>query len=178
MTDATKNEWLKPSASLVRPDVSAAGDPIDGSGQGASGHLSQMLLKWRLLSIALVYTAGLIYRYVGYLNPIQGDLHYPAFDPYKSLAALTLSIVAIAGFAITLPTKITRYSHFVVWYLFYFLFAPSVLYVSLQGKELDGGTSLVLHLILSFTFIAFIPNFEGVARATILEVEVIRWPER
>lgn len=158
MSDVMNNNGLKASASRMPRHVSLAGNPVGGSGPRASSYSLQLLLKGRLLSIVLVYTGCLIYAYVGYLNPIWGSLHYPAFDPSKSLTALTLSIVAIAGFAISLPTKITRYSHFVIWYLFYFLFAPSVLYVSLQGKEMDGGTRLVLHLVLSFAFIAFIPN--------------------
>jgi hypothetical protein len=157
LPDRTRSELLKQLTGFTSSHVSLVGRWARVH-EATEGGLLSVALRMRLLMIVLFYTGSLIYAYIGYLSPIWGDLHYPKFNPSESSVALALSITAIGAFALTLPAKITTYSHFVAWFLFYFLFTPSVLYISLQGKESDGGISLISYLIASFAFISFIPS--------------------
>ena len=116
-----------------------------------------------LASITSVYCAGIYYTYNSYLSPIWGYFGFPAYNPDKSETAVWLGIACAIAFSLALPTKITRYSQFVVWFLFYFIFVPTMVVLPMQGMEPDGDFKLVLAIAVSFAFILVIPAFKSSA---------------
>lgn len=111
----------------------------------------------RLLLMTAVYCAGLFYVYIAYLNPVWDYFGFPIFDPAKSTEAVGLALAACLVTSVALPPVVTLYSHFVLWFLFFFLYVPVMIIVAMQGLEGDGGTQLVLSLALSFALAQIIP---------------------
>ena len=133
--------------------------PLSGPGRSRirEGGLN-LQLRFRLVLISAAYVTCLIYAYNYYLSPIWAYMGYPVFDVTRSGIALFISILSILSLALLLPPRIMRYSHFVVWFLFFFLFAPILVVVSMQGLENDGGIKLVTILTISYALIYFIPE--------------------
>jgi len=113
------------------------------------------VLRVRMLVFSVIYVGCIFLAYTQYLSPFQGDLSYPAFAPGRSGFALTIAIASAVVFAVSMPPQIKTYAHFVIWFLYFFLFTPTVMVVALQGFEADGGTKLILHIVASFGLVVF-----------------------
>lgn len=114
--------------------------------------------KLRLVALTIGFIATVILYYINYLVPTWGYQGFNEFDIGKSLVSLTMSIVYTLLFPLVYPSEIKYYSRFVVWILFYFLYLPSLIIVSMSAIPADGGFALVSCLTISFWLIAVIPE--------------------
>jgi hypothetical protein len=121
--------------------------------------------KRRLLLVAstLLYILINIYNYYYYLTPVWGYQGFPEFNSDRSMGPLISAGLSCIIFSAIYPRQITFYSRFVVWFLFFFVFVPSVIIVAMQGFPADAGYFLIACLTVSLYLIAFIP--EGLANA-------------
>ncbi len=119
-----------------------------------------VIQKGRLLLVAitLIYILVNIYNYYYYLTPVWGYQGFPEFNSDRSLGPLILASLCCIMFSATYPRAIVFYSRFVVWFLFFFVFVPSVIIVAMQGFPSDAGYFLIACLTVSLYLIAFIPE--------------------
>jgi hypothetical protein len=114
--------------------------------------------KLLLVAITLFYILVNIYNYYYYLTPVWGYQGFPEFNSDRSLGPLILASLSCLTFSAIYPRAIVFYSRFVVWFLFFFVFVPSVIIVAMQGFPVDAGYFLIVCLTVSLYLIAFIPE--------------------
>ncbi|MGB3900560.1 MAG: hypothetical protein WA973_18640 [Mesorhizobium sp.] len=114
--------------------------------------------KVRLLTISILYASCLIYSYIYYLSPVWAYMGYPPYNAERSQTALIFSVFIIGILSLSMKPVIRTYSNFVSWFLFFFLYIPMTIIVSMQGLEDDGGLVLILSIAAAFTLIAFLPE--------------------
>lgn len=114
--------------------------------------------RLQLVIITFVYILVNIYNYCYYLTPVWGYQGFPEVDVHRSLGPLISAIAICITFSVIYPKTISVYSRFVVWFLFYFVFVPSIIIVSMQGYPKDGGYLLITCLTISLFFISYIPE--------------------
>lgn len=112
----------------------------------------------QLIIITIIYIFINIYNYYFYLTPVWGYQGFPEFDVQRSLGPLLLASTFCIIFSTIYPRTISLYSRFAVWFLFFFVFVPSIIIVSMQGVPADAGYFLIVCLTASLYFIAFIPE--------------------
>lgn len=93
-----------------------------------------------------------------YVNWASVNFYYFGFWYNHNPDNLALAYVIIALFAILLPVSVTRYSDFACWILYFIIFIPSVLIVSMQGYETFSPTGLNVSLAASFFLMLYIPR--------------------
>lgn len=125
---------------------------------GARANRPSGLLRLRLVGVSIIFIACIVYAYQFYLSPVWGYMGYTEFDPHRSGESVAVAIACAVVLCLLLPVRITKYSHFVVIFLFFFLYIPCTIIVALQGAQADGATSLVLVVAASFTATWLIPE--------------------
>lgn len=119
---------------------------------------SRHALSFSVVMLTVAFIAAVMILYMNYLVPVWGYQGFYEFSPSKSSASLGCAVMYILGFAFAYPPVINRYSRFVVWILFFYLYVPSSVIVSMQGIPDDGGIMLVTCLAISFWIISFLPE--------------------
>ena len=107
-------------------------------------------MRLLMLLLGILYTLLLFICYVEYLSPIWGYMGYPPYDSRRTGDVVVLGVLLAGLTAAILPPKISRYSHFVCWVLFFLTYAPIVVIVPLQGLLEDGGVVLIVTVTASF----------------------------
>jgi hypothetical protein len=106
--------------------------------------------------LVAAFVACLIYVYISWLSPLYSYLGFPLGEDEHP--ALWFSIPAVLLTAAFMKTKITRFSEFFLWMVFFFAYTPSLLFIPLQGLLPDDGLALVCSLTLSFNIMRIIAN--------------------
>lgn len=114
--------------------------------------------KYIMTSIIAIYSAIIISVYIFYLNPVWGYQGFPEFDWNHSGNTLILSLIFVMIFPLIYPIEVKRYSNFIVWFIYLYIYTTSIIIVSMQGIPDDGGLYLVIYLSASFYMMAYIPE--------------------
>ena len=114
--------------------------------------------KFEIAIIVVIYSVLNIINYIYYLVPVWEKQGFPEFDPQTGIIPLTLALFCCLTFGLVYPKKVQRYSQFVTWFIFFFVFMPSIIIVAMQGVPKDHGIALIICLSVSMFFIGYIPE--------------------
>jgi hypothetical protein len=108
------------------------------------------LPRERIKSLACVAIVGvcLVWVYITWLAPTyfyMGFTLAPQIPPSFVLACVLVTVCAAA-----LPVELVRFSDYLLWMVFYFVFLPAMLMVPLQGLLPHGGAALICALAVSY----------------------------
>ncbi|PDQ18554.1 hypothetical protein CN311_24205, partial [Mesorhizobium sanjuanii] len=70
-----------------------------------------------------------------YIDWASVSFFYLGFPYVYKPDGMVLAYCAVAVFAIIMPISLKRYSDFFCWMLYFMIFVPSILIVSMQGYE-------------------------------------------
>jgi hypothetical protein len=116
------------------------------------------LLKIRTVAAAIIFSALLVYAYFAWLAPRFGYFGFSLnSDDYP---ALWLSLPLLFFTALTLPVVFRTFSDFFMWMIFYFLYAPIMLYAPLQQLDNIDTSTFVVLTTLSFHIMRKIGNLQ------------------
>lgn len=96
----------------------------------------------------VLFCGCMVFVYIRWLYPHYWYMGFPLGTGRSSVLWLASGLILLS--ASTLPTQLLRLSDFILWMLFYFVYAPSMLFVPLQGLLPDNGLAFVCSLTLSF----------------------------
>lgn len=106
-----------------------------------------------------VFSAIMLSAYLSWLAP---KFYYFGFslnqDGYQDLW-LAIPLVFLA--AIALPVILVDFSDYFLWSIFYFLYAPTILFLPLQWLPHINATALIVALAVSFHSMIFIAKLGG-----------------
>lgn len=109
-----------------------------------------------LLLVAL-FCAGLVYVYISWLAPNYYYMGFPLYEGSRSV--LWLAVLLLIFSASLLPLQLKRFSDYFLWMVFYFIYAPSLLFIPLQGLLPDDGLLLVCALGISFNVMRLLARY-------------------
>ena len=109
------------------------------------------------IAIAIIAFALLLdWIYVNFLTDFDylGFTYDPEYDWYMAVAPLLLIFSSL-----WLPVEVTRFSHWMLWLLFWLLYAPIVILVPLQIIPAEAKWTFLASLLISFGLTSLCSRF-------------------
>jgi hypothetical protein len=110
-----------------------------------------------VLALVAVFAGCLVYVYISWLSPIYYYLGFPLAPGDHPVLGLSVAIVLLT--AALMRREITRFSDFLLWMVFFFVYTPALLFIPLQGLLDDDGLVTVCCLGLSFNLMMLAGTF-------------------